>query len=60
MTDQTQNTPLAHEPPYPLLTHLGFVLTEWKEDFCRLELPREPFFDESLWHTSRWSVRGLA
>ena len=43
MTDHRSATPLAQEAPYPLQSHLGFVLKEWKEDFCSLELPLEPF-----------------
>ena len=43
MTDHMSHTPLAQEAPYPLQSHLGFVLKEWKEDFCSLELPLEPF-----------------
>ena len=43
MTDLMSATPLAQEAPYPLQSHLGFVLKEWKEDFCNLELPLEPF-----------------
>lgn len=43
MTDHMSHTPLAQEAPYPLQSHLGFVLKEWKENFCSLELPLEPF-----------------
>jgi uncharacterized protein (TIGR00369 family) len=31
------------EAPYPLQAHLGFEVAEWRDDFCRLELPLEPF-----------------
>ena len=31
------------EPPYPLQAHLGFAITDWQCDFCRLELPLAPF-----------------
>ena len=31
------------ERPYPLQRHLGFVLTDWSEDYCRLELPLADF-----------------
>lgn len=34
--------PLSEEP-YPLQSHLGFRLTEWRDGFCRLELPLEAF-----------------
>ena len=43
MTDHMSDTPPSQEAPYPLQSHLGFVLKEWKEDFCSLELPLEPF-----------------
>jgi uncharacterized protein (TIGR00369 family) len=33
----------SDERPYPLQHHLGFVLTDWSEDYCRLELPLEAF-----------------
>ena len=35
--------PLAQETPYPLQAHLGFVLTDWKDDFCHLDLPLARF-----------------
>ena len=31
------------ERPYPLQRHLGFVLADWSEDYCRLELPLADF-----------------
>ena len=43
MIDQIKNSPPAQETPYPLQAHLGFVLTNWKKNFCHLELPLEPF-----------------
>ena len=43
MINQIKDLPLAQETPYPLQAHLGFVLRDWKEDFCHLELPLEPF-----------------
>lgn len=42
MINQIRNLPLAKETPYPLQAHLGFVLTDWKDDFCHRELPLEP------------------
>lgn len=36
--DQTLN-----ETPYLLQTHLGFYLTDWSKDYCRLEQPLEPY-----------------
>lgn len=35
--------PALVEAPYPLQTHLGFRITEWREGFARFELPMEPF-----------------
>ena len=38
-----ENKTLAQEVPYPFQAHLGFKITEWQSDFCRLEIPLEPF-----------------
>lgn len=35
--------PNLQETPYALQQHLGFYLTEWRKDFCRLEQPLEPY-----------------
>ena len=43
MMGKTQNTSFTQEACYPLQAYLGFILAEWKEGFCRLELPFEPF-----------------
>ena len=40
---EEKNFPLHNEAPYPLQNHLGFKLTEWRKDFCRVELPLKPF-----------------
>ena len=48
MINQTKNLPLAQETPYPLQAHFGFVLTDWKGDFCHLELYHEPFLMSSI------------
>ena len=40
---EEKNLPLHNEAPYPLQNHLGFKLTEWRKDFCRVELPLKPF-----------------
>ena len=34
---------MAQDTPYPLQAHFVFVLTDWKENFCQLKLPHEPF-----------------
>ncbi|PJE27884.1 uncharacterized domain 1-containing protein [Pseudooceanicola antarcticus] len=31
------------EDPYPLQSHLGFRITEWRENYARFELPMEEF-----------------
>lgn len=31
------------EDPYPLQSHLGFRITEWRENYARFELPMEDF-----------------
>ena len=31
------------ETPYPLQRHLGFRVTDWRIDYCRLELPLQGF-----------------
>ncbi len=31
------------EAPYPLQRHLGFRVTDWRIDYCRLELPLQGF-----------------
>lgn len=39
----TQDNPLlAQEVPYPFQEHIGFKITDWKQDFCSLELPLTP------------------
>ena len=38
-----KNLSLQSEVPYPFQNHLGFVLTEWRKDYCRVELPLKPF-----------------
>ena len=38
-----KNLSLHSEAPYPLQNHLGFELTEWHKDYCRVELPLRPF-----------------
>ena len=43
MKNQIKNLPVAQDTPYPLQAHFVFVLTDWKENFCQLELPYEPF-----------------
>ena len=31
------------EDPYPLQSHLGFRITDWRENYARFELPMEGF-----------------
>lgn len=31
--------PALIEEPYPLQAHLGFVLVDWRPDYCRFDLP---------------------
>ncbi|MBR9763288.1 MAG: PaaI family thioesterase [Rhodobacteraceae bacterium] len=31
------------EDPYPLQSHLGFRITDWRENYARFELPMESF-----------------
>ena len=31
--------PLLVEDPYPFQRHLGFYITDWREDYARFELP---------------------
>lgn len=35
--------PLLVEDPYPFQRHLGFYITDWREDYARFELPLEDF-----------------
>ena len=45
MTLSDEKNPSLHsEAPYPLQSHLGFKLKEWRKGFCRVELPLKPFF----------------
>ena len=39
----TTPDPILKETPYALQAHLGYRLTEWSPDFCRLEQPIEPY-----------------
>ena len=34
--------PKLIEAPYPLQAHLGFVMREWRADYCEFELPIAP------------------
>lgn len=34
--------PALSEDPYALQRHLGFNITEWRQDFARVELPIQP------------------
>ena len=44
MTLSDEKNPPPHgEIPYPLQSHLGFKLKEWRKGFCRVELPLKPF-----------------
>lgn len=44
MTLSNEKKPsLQSEAPYPLQSHLGFKLKEWRKGFCRVELPLKPF-----------------
>ena len=44
MTLSDEKNPSPHsEVPYPLQSHLGFKLKEWRKGFCRVELPLKPF-----------------
>lgn len=40
---ETPTDPMLGEAPYPLQRHLGFRMLEWSQDFCRFELPLQPF-----------------
>ncbi|MCR8724087.1 PaaI family thioesterase [Frigidibacter sp. ROC022] len=40
---ETPRDPILGEEIYPLQRHLGFRMLDWRPDFCRFELPLQPF-----------------
>ena len=34
---------MTQESPYPFQEHLGFTITDWQQDYCRLEQPMRPY-----------------